>query len=133
MAPRRKKTKTHSEAPIKPSIFSNLKGAASDGAALLGVSISDDPDSIVAAIDAFVFAWQGGKRPAKKVIDPEDAPYTLGSLWGEQLVRKFGWDWKMVTFHEHGDSTAPGVLSPNRALAIYPIHFVIGCLQDPNV
>lgn len=39
----------------------------------------------------------------------------------------------MVTFHEHGDSMAPGVLSPDRALAVYPIHFVMGCLQDHTV
>jgi hypothetical protein len=130
---RRKKSKTHSEEPIDPSIFSNLEGSAEDGAALVGVSTSDNPDAIVAAIDEFVFAWQGGKRPPKKVFDPEDAPYALGSLWGQQLVRKFGWEWKMVTFHEHDDSTAPGVLSPDRSLAVYPIHFVIGCLEDANV
>jgi hypothetical protein len=133
MGVRRKKSKTHSEEPLDPSIFSSLEGSAEDGAALVGVSTSDDPDSIVAAVDQFVFAWQGGKRPPKNVIDPEDAPYALGSLWGQQLVRKFGWDWKMITFHEHRDSTAPGVLSQDRSLAIYPIHFVIGCLQDPNV
>lgn len=132
MASRRKKLKTHSEEPIDPKTF-NLEAAAQDGAALVGVSTSDDPDSIVAAVDEFVFAWQGGKRPPKKVIDPEDAPYALGPLWGQQLVRKFGWDWKFVTFHEHGDSSAPGVLSPDRSLAIYPIHFVLGCLQDSTV
>jgi hypothetical protein len=133
MAARGQKTKTHSEKAIEPSIVSSLEGSAGDGAAIVGVSTTDDPDSIVAAVDEFVFAWQGGKRPSKKDIDPEDAPFALGSLWGQQLVRKFGWDWKMVTFHEHGDSTAPGVLSPDRSLAIYPIHFVIGCLKDPTV
>ena len=39
----------------------------------------------------------------------------------------------MVTFHEHGDSTAPAVLSPDRSLAVYPIHFIMGCLQDSTV
>lgn len=132
MGVRRKKSKTHSEEPVDPSMFP-LEGAAEEGAAILGVSMSDKPDSIVAAIDKFVFAWQGGKRKLKKGIDPEDVPYMLGSLWGQQLVRKFGWDWKMVTFHEHGDSTAPGVLSPDRSLAVYPIHFIIGCFEDSTV
>ena len=54
-------------------------------------------------------------------------------MWGDQLVRAYQWEWAIVKFHEHGDSTAPGVLSPDRALAIYPIHFIIGCLQDPTV
>jgi hypothetical protein len=129
----RKRSKTHTEEPIEPSMFSGLEGAAEEAAEIAGVSSSDTPDSVVAAIDEFVFAWQGGKRPPEKVIDPEDAPYAFGSLWGQQLVRKFGWEWKLVTFHEHGDSTAPGVLSPDRSLAIYPIHFVIGCLQDSTV
>src|SRR5262245_12049822 len=129
----RKKSKTHTEEPIDPSMFSSLVGAAEEAAAIVDVSPSNPPDKVVAAIDEFVFAWQGGKRPPKKVIDPEDAPYAFGSLWGQQLVRKFGWEWKLVTFHEHDDSTAAGVLSPDRSLAVYPIHFVIGCLQDSNV
>ena len=129
----RKKSKTHTEEPIDPSMFSHLAGAAEEAAAIVGVSSSGPPDKVVAAIDEFVFAWQGGKRPSTEVIDPDDAPYAFGSLWGQQLVRKFAWEWKLVTFHEHDDSTAPGVLSPDRSLAIYPIHFVIGCLEDSNV
>ena len=39
----------------------------------------------------------------------------------------------MVTFHEYGNTSAPGVLSQNRAMAVYPIHFLLGCLKDPNV
>ncbi|MDX2036321.1 MAG: hypothetical protein SFX72_06690 [Isosphaeraceae bacterium] len=124
---------THSEAILSEEISANMVGCARDAAALLDVSLEADPRAIVERIDAFVFDWQCGKRPPREVIDPEDAPFVLGSLWGEQLVRRFGWEWRMVTFHDHDDTVAPGVLSPDRALAVYPIHFLIGCLADSSV
>ena len=110
-----------------------LTAEVAAGAKSLGVSPDDDPAKIVAAVDAFVFDWQCGDHPPASVLDAEDAPFRIGAVWGEQLVRAFGWEWAMVTFHEHGDSTAPGVLSPDRALAVYPIHFIMGCLQDSTV
>jgi hypothetical protein len=61
--------------------------------------------------------------------DDDDPAYTFGSLWGEQLVRQLGWEWGRVTFHDHGDTRAIGVFSPDRALAIYPFHFVHACLR----
>ena len=124
---------THSETPFTNDGQASMDRAGAEGAAVIGVSPGDDPKTIVEAIDAFVYAWQGGKRPSPKVLDPEDAPYALGALWGQQIVRRFRWDWRTITFHEHNNSKAPGVLSPDRALALYPIHFLIGCLRDPRV
>jgi hypothetical protein len=121
------------EEPLPRSTAKALKGAVQDGLCILKLNATAEPQTVIEAIDAFVDAWQLGKRPSKKVLDPEDAPYALGSLWGEQLVRQFGWEWGMITFHDHDDSMAPGVLSPDRALAVYPIHFLLGCLQDPDV
>jgi hypothetical protein len=51
-------------------------------------------------------------------------------LWGEQLVREFGWEWSAVTFHDHNDSKAIGVFTRDRSLAIYPWHFIVGCLEN---
>lgn len=125
--------KTHSEQPLSADTAAAVGAEIERGTRLLGVAIDDDPATIVAAVDAFVYAWQCGDRPTASVLDAADAPFILGAVWGEQLVRRFGWEWRMVTFHEHGDSVAPGVLSPDRALAVYPIHFVMGCLQDHTV
>ena len=124
---------THSETLLTEETSQGLRASSAEGAALIGVGVDAAPDAIVDAIDSFVFAWQGGDRPPKRSFDPEDVPFSLGSLWGEQLVRSFGWEWRMITFHSHGDTNAPGVLSPDRALAVYPIHFLIGCLRDPDV
>ncbi len=122
-----------SEQPLSPDTLSSLEGASRESLGILGLTETADTQQIIDAIDAFVFAWQDGERPLADVVDPEDAPFALGSLWGNQLVRRFGWEWAIVTFHDHGDSTAPGVLSPDRSLAIYPIHFLIGALRDPAV
>ena len=99
---------------------------------MLGLNERSDPHRILAAIDQFVYGWQCGERPPIP-CEAEDLPYTLGSLWGEQLNRQFGWEWKTITFHEHGDSQAPGVVSPDRSLAIYPIHFIIGCMANSTI
>src|SRR5262249_32117272 len=115
------------------STASALEGSNRQGLSVLRLTEAADPKTVVDAIDAFVYAWQKGKRPAPKVLDPEDAPYALGGLWGHQLVRRFAWEWAMVTFHEHNDSVAPGVLSPDRALAVYPIHFLMGAMKNPGV
>ena len=123
-----------SENPIDPGTLSSLQGCANEGRELLGLSgKTAEPKAVVEAIDAFVYAWQKGKRPPKKKLDPEDAPFIFGSLWGEQLAKRFGWQWAMVTFHDHGDSVAPAVLTPDRSLAVYPIHFLMGCFQDAGV
>ncbi len=57
----------------------------------------------------------------------------LGGLWGERVVKQFGWHWAKVTFHDYGDSVAFGVVSPVCSLAIYPIEFLVGCLGDSTV
>jgi hypothetical protein len=123
------------ETPIAAGMLGNIRNCAVEGMQLLGLPTkpAPTPDAVVEAIDAFVYAWQKGTRPPADVLDPEDAPFVLGSLWGEQIAKRFGWTWAMITFHDHGDSKAPGVCSPDRGLVIYPIHFLLGCLQDPDV
>ena len=101
----------HAEAPLDAATIAGLEGSSGACASLIGAAMTDSPEVIVAKIDAFVFAWQSGNRPSKKVVTAEDAPFILGSLWGQQLVRAFNWEWRMVTFHDHGDTMAPGVLS----------------------
>lgn len=122
-----------SEEPVPGDTAKLLQGAGRDALRVLKLDQSAEPHLVVDVIDAFVDAWQEEMRPPKDELDPDDAPYAMGSLWGEQLVRQFKWDWAMVTFHDHGNSKAPGVLSPDRALAIYPIHFLLGCFRDRRV
>ncbi len=107
-----------SEQPLAANTADALKGASRDGLRVLKLTEPAEPQAVIKALDAFVDAWQQGNRPPKEELDPDDAPYALGSLWGEQLIRQFNWQWAMVTFHDHGNYKAPGVLSSDRSLAV---------------
>ncbi len=118
-----------SEEKISKEMIRNIKGCAADAAAMLGIDLSQlSHGEIVERIDSFIHSWQKGKRP--KIPEGDDLSLTLGSLWGEQLVKKFDWQWAGVTFHEHNNSKAVGVFSPDRSLAIYPFHFIYGCIEN---
>ncbi len=123
------------EEPIPSDIMGNIKGCADDALEVLGGDLSSaDPVTIVDAIDDFAYRWQKGDRPPADVIeDGDDAPLIFGSLWGEQLVKQFGWQWAKVIFHDYDDSCAFGVFSPERSLAIYPFEFMLGCMRNPAV
>lgn len=129
-----KKKKGISEQPVPAEILQNIKNCAGDADRLVGITVAQStPADIMEAINRYVADWQRGKRPPAGVTDPDDSQYTLGALWGEQLVAQFGWQWVNVTFHEHGDSQAFGVATPDRSLVVYPFHFLLGCLRDPGV
>lgn len=123
------------EEPVPADVLGSIRGCAKDAIKVLGADFAKaDPATIVAAIDDFVYQWQNGTRPPSNVIeDGEEARLIFGSLWGEQLVKQFGWQWAKVTFHDYDDSIAFGVFSPDRSLAIYPLEFMLGCVNDPTV
>ena len=119
------------ERSISTEMQNSIQSGSSDAAQLLGIDPkAAAPADLVQAIDQFVHRWQLGERPADAGEDDEDYSLTLGSLWGEQLVRELGWQWAKVTFNDFEESTAIGVFSPDRSLAIYPFHFVFGCIEN---
>jgi hypothetical protein len=122
------------ERPVEPHILEGIKTCAKDAIGLLGFDPQKvEPRKVIEALDQFVYQWQKGKRLPPDVLGEEDAPFTFGSLWGLLWCRRFKWEWAHVTFHEHGDTVAHGVFSPDRALAIYPIHFLMGCMPNRGV
>jgi hypothetical protein len=122
-----------SEHPLSPKISSSFAESNEQGARLVDVDPTEEPSKIVGEIDGFVDVWQTGKRPTADVIDPRDIPYVLGSLWAEQLIRQFGWQWVELVYHQAKDVKALAVVSPDRSLLIRPIDFLMRCLADPNV
>lgn len=92
---------------------------------MLDYSAQDEPAAIIRSVDEYVFSMQQGEvSPAD-----EDADINLSCVWGQQLVRELNWEWANLVHHDHGDASAIGVVSPNRALAIYPLNFISGCLN----
>ncbi len=124
-----------SEEDIPTNLMGKIRGCAIDALKVLGDDFTQaDPTTVVNAIDDFAFRWQKGDRPPTDVVeDGQQARLIFGSLWGEQLVKQFGWQWAKITFHDHNDSKAFGVFSPDRSLAIYPLDFMLGCLHDPGM
>src|SRR5947209_5827585 len=120
-----------SDEPLNDETMASIRGCANEALEILGPKYaSADPETVVAAVDKFAYRWQKGKRPPADVVeDTEQARLLFGSLWGEQIVKRFGWEWAQVIF---GDgSVAFGVVSSDRSLAIYPLDFMLGCMQDP--
>ena len=123
-----------SEKPVSPDTLLSIKKCAKTAIRVLGMEPRQStPSAIATALDEFVCQWQKGIRPNESLLPADDAPLIMGSLWGEAIVSRFRWEWAMVTFHDHGNSIAPAVVSPDRALAIYPLHFLTGCFEDSAV
>ncbi|MEO8269447.1 MAG: hypothetical protein ABI557_07005 [Aureliella sp.] len=117
-----------SEENLDAELLGNIEDSAAEAVAMLGLGTNATAEERVRAVDEYVDAWQKGKRPQDSGDD--DLSLTLGSLWGQQLASQLGWQWAGVTFHEFEDSKAVGVFSPDRALSIYPFHFIYGCIEN---
>jgi hypothetical protein len=122
-----------SERPVTDAILANLHGCAADARRLLGLPDDAWAADAIAAADGFVDRWQQGDQPGPVTVDPRDVPFLIGSLWGEQIVAALGWSWVQVVFNQHKDTVATAVVSPDRSTAIFPIHFVLACVEDAGV
>jgi hypothetical protein len=117
------------ESPPDAERMRLLAVVAQDAAEYLEVSFDEDsPETIVRVVNDCVREIQKGRGP--EFPEDERVDLLLGCLWGSQLVRELNWEWVNVVFHDHGDSEAVGVVSPNREFAIYPFHFVQGCIEN---
>ena len=83
---------------------------------------------VIAAIDSFLLRWQKGERP--QINEEDDLCFTLGSLWGEQIAKEFGWHWAGVRFQDHDDMKAVAIVSPDCALTVFPFEFIHGCIVN---
>ena len=94
------------------------------------------PAAAVQAVNDFVDRWQSERSGALKKLfgrkpglDSVDVALGLGAVWGDQLVRRFGWEWVCV---RHEEQDLYGVVSPDRSVAVYPTYFVKACLDNPQ-
>ncbi|WP_218508835.1 hypothetical protein [Variovorax sp. dw_308] len=99
--------------------------------------ISDVPcsrmDVIVAGIDAYIQKRQGPLLFAStKGFDGDDADAgrALGTVWGNQVVREFGWEWICMTL---GEAEHFVVASPDRALVVFAHEYVWKCLESNDI
>ncbi|MBX9691372.1 MAG: tetratricopeptide repeat protein [Cyanobacteria bacterium] len=87
------------------------------------------PTIVLENIDKRIDWLQEASEEECKGLDQEKTLLGLSTLWGEQLVKEFGWSW--VCFEGAGDMLA--VVSGNRSFVVTPIHFVRACMEDPQL
>lgn len=104
----------------------------------LGVNAPEaSAESIVQLVDAFVDKWQtGGFAPRKSLFsrkpalpDSVDVALGLGAVWGDQIVRKFGWEWTCL---QQDGQDLYCVASQDCGWVIYPTYFLKACLDNPH-
>jgi hypothetical protein len=122
------------EEPPAETILQGLAGAAGEGAILVGVSTDDEPLTIVQAIQQYLVAREKQEGDRTLVGDASGTAWSdevlqLGSLWGEAMVRHFGWLWTQLTQSPQGNNKTIAIVNEDRSLAIYPFHYCQGCLE----
>ena len=64
--------------------------------------------------------------------EAEDHAFLLGALWGDQVVRAMGWEWRAYLPDGTPDATMPAVVSPEGHFAAAPMADVYHLLTDPK-
>ena len=95
-----------------------------------------DPTQIVECIENYILKHQK-EKPSFLAKLLNSKPNTtrpalaLGSLWGDQLIQKFGWSWTCAVSSDGVDFYC--VVPSDRSFAIFPTYFVKGCLDNKDV
>lgn len=116
------------ENQIEETLVPSLEGAAMEGAELIDIPFESSPEVILEKITQFVADCHDSSDPDVDLWTDRALP--IGCLWAVQMIRVFGWHWARVIQHDHDDLNVIGIFSPDRSLAIYPFHYVFGCLQN---
>ena len=128
------------ERPLTGEEEAEFKTRSEQATRNLGLAGPDiTPEAAVQAVESFVDRWQDERRnpsPLKKLFkrggggpDPVDVALGLGAVWGDQLVRRFRWEWACL---QQNGQDLYGVVSPDRSLVVYPTYFIKACLDEPN-
>jgi hypothetical protein len=130
---------TIQERPLTVEEISEFEACSSQGLQNLGVNDpSVAPESIVQLVDSYVDKWQsGGFAPRKSLFgrkspvpDTVDVALGLGAVWGNQIVRRFGWEWTCL---QQDGQDFYCVVSQDRGWVIFPTYFIKSCLDNPQV
>lgn len=108
-----------------------IASAMEMGTSVLGLSGEREPEEVVEALDRYVDLAQD-----EILIDMKNQSAfhengeTLALLWGQQLVRRFGWQWTYVRLSK---AEMLAVASADRSQIVYPLHFLCECFEDPEL
>ena len=98
------------------------------------------PETAAKAVETYVARWRRGEFVPRKRLwshtplppapDPIKEGLGLGTIWGDALIAKFGWQWVAV---RDDDVFVFAVVSPDREWVVYTHGFVGACLQDARL
>ena len=125
-----------SERALTPQEQNQFRECAESGLKMLNLKgRTVTPVSAALAVQKYVDGWHS--RPSgffagflNRRPGTIDAALALGTVWGDQLVGKFNWQWTCVN---DGTGDYYCVAAPDRSLVAYPTYFVRECLEDPEV
>jgi len=100
----------------------------------LGITKDAAPADVAQAADEYVDAQQIDRSKYLKGFyllvfhDPQGIIDEVGTAWGDQLVRAFGWKWQYII----GESDFErAVASPDNAFAVFPGNYLGNMLKPP--
>lgn len=125
------------ELPAACELIDEVEIACINGLAELGHHRSDDPKTIIHAIDTAILAAQAPRDVPRTDEETVRIISQFGALWGEQLVRALRWSWVTLMLSNDRDSTTStsetsvqAVCSANRSLVIYPFFTLDAALRQ---
>jgi len=119
--------------PLHPPEVEELDEFRKAGFRLVGCAEDvADTNTILGKVTDFVYRIQTGNNDSLSALTDSDdklidAAWGVGSLLGNEFVRRLGWQWCLIT---DGEAEKFGVVSPDRGLILYPSFFVRDCLLD---
>ena len=100
----------------------------------LGISEATTPADAVSTTDAFIDSEQIERQKLLKGLyllffrNPDSLIDETGAVWGEQLVRAFGWRWQYAVREKEFERA---VVSPEESFVVYPGNYIGRMLRPP--
>lgn len=119
------------ERELEEAELLEINDAVDQGFRVLGLDSNLEPQKVVEALDHHVDKAQDeivGNMDSQSRF--HETGEVLALLWGQQLVKRFGWQWTYVRLSK---AEVLAVASPDRSQIVYPLHFLCECFEDPEL
>ena len=114
--------------PLSDPERSDIVESIAAGFKRLPTEEDDTAKDIIASVDEAIRTIQS-RAENYEASWLHQLAYMVGSIWGDQIVKTFAWEWAYIETEESGSF---GVVSKDRSLAIYPFGFSEVCFKTPN-
>ena len=115
---------------LSPTLSEVIDEAIADALELLGINGADDlpPQVMVTHISNYVDDKLGTSTLPE--VQMHENSLSLGALWGEMVVKAYGWQWQHLDFGAEGQGIY--VVAPNKAYCCHPLYFLNKIMMGKN-